>query len=209
MCLKTLMHPSAIKNITFKKYTCLAILFSWSPNLYLYKSIKEAYIYVIVCVIDMTCEVRTHTHTHMYLYCTVRSTVKMWVNCRFLPLIQWLLQKKSTLTLYGWHFDTLHPEDNFDIIFNIKIVFNTWIKILKCRSHRFCHILPWDAARLLLQLPSVTGKHAILCRHLVTRSVTEAALNGKILACAAIPLVLQLDPAACVSSHIISKQPLC
>lgn len=117
--------------------------------------------------------------------------------------------KKSTLTLYGWHFDTLHPEDNFDIIFNIKIVFNTWIKVLKCRSHRCCHILPWDAAKLLLQLPSVTGKHAILCRHLVTRSVTEASLNGKILACAAIPLVLQLDPAACVSSHIISKHPLC
>lgn len=208
MCLKTLMHPSAIKNITFKKYTCLAILFSWSPNLYLYKSIKEAYIYVIVCVIDMTCEVRTHTHTHVFiLYSEVHSQDVS--ELQIFTVNSMAFTKKSTLTLYGWHFDTLHPEDNFDIIFNIKIVFNTWIKILKCRSHRFCHILPWDAARLLLQLPSVTGKHAILCRHLVTRSVTEAALNGKILACAAIPLVLQLDPAACVSSHIISKQPLC
>lgn len=208
MCLKTLMHPSAIKNITFKKYTCLAILFSWSPNLYLYKSIKEAYIYVIVCVIDMTCEVRTHTHTHVFiLYSEVHSQDVS--ELQIFTVNSMAFTKKSTLTLYGWHFDTLHPEDNFDIIFNIKIVFNTWIKILKCRSHRFCHILPWDAARLLLQLPSVTGKHAILRRHLVTRSVTEAALNGKILACAAIPLVLQLDPAACVSSHIISKQPLC
>lgn len=208
MCLKTLMHPSATKNITFKKYTCLAILFSWSPNLYLYKSIKEAYIYVIVCVIDMTCEVRTHTHTHVFiLYSEVHSQDVS--ELQIFTVNSMAFTKKSTLTLYGWHFDTLHPEDNFDIIFNIKIVFNTWIKILKCRSHRFCHILPWDAARLLLQLPSVTGKHAILCRHLVTRSVTEAALNGKILACAAIPLVLQLDPAACVSSHIISKQPLC
>lgn len=208
MCLKTLMHPSATKNITFKKYTCLAILFSWSPNLYLYKSIKEAYIYVIVCVIDMTCEVRTHTHTHVFiLYSEVHSQDVS--ELQIFTVNSMAFTKKSTLTLYGWHFDTLHPEDNFDIIFNIKIVFNTWIKILKCRSHRFCHILPWDAARLLLQLPSVTGKHAILCWHLVTRSVTEAALNGKILACAAIPLVLQLDPAACVSSHIISKQPLC
>lgn len=208
MCLKTLMHPSATKNTTFKKYTCLAILFSWSPNLYLYKSIKEAYIYVIVCVIDMTCEVRTHTHTHVFiLYSEVHSQDVS--ELQIFTVNSMAFTKKSTLTLYGWHFDTLHPEDNFDIIFNIKIVFNTWIKILKCRSHRFCHILPWDAARLLLQLPSVTGKHAILCRHLVTRSVTEAALNGKILACAAIPLVLQLDPAACVSSHIISKQPLC
>lgn len=208
MCLKTLMHPSATKNITFKKYTCLAILFSWSPNLYLYKSIKEAYIYVIVCVIDMTCEVRTHTHTHVFiLYSEVHSQDVS--ELQIFTVNSMAFTKKSTLTLYGWHFDTLHPEDNFDIIFNIKIVFNTWIKILKCRSHRFCHILPWDAARLLLQLPSVTGKHAILRRHLVTRSVTEAALNGKILACAAIPLVLQLDPAACVSSHIISKQPLC
>lgn len=208
MCLKTLMHPSATKNITFKKYTCLAILFSWSPNLYLYKSIKEAYIYVIVCVIDMTCEVRTHTHTHVFiLYSEVHSQDVS--ELQIFTVNSMAFTKKSTLTLYGWHFDTLHPEDNFDIIFNIKIVFNTWIKILKCRSHRFCHILPWDAARLLLQLPSVTGKHAILYRHLVTRSVTEAALNGKILACAAIPLVLQLDPAACVSSHIISKQPLC
>lgn len=208
MCLKTLMHPSATKNTTFKKYTCLAILFSWSPNLYLYKSIKEAYIYVIVCVIDMTCEVRTHTHTHVFiLYSEVHSQDVS--ELQIFTVNAMAFTKKSTLTLYGWHFDTLHPEDNFDIIFNIKIVFNTWIKILKCRSHRFCHILPWDAARLLLQLPSVTGKHAILRRHLVTRSVTEAALNGKILACAAIPLVLQLDPAACVSSHIISKQPLC
>lgn len=208
MCLKTLMHPSATKNTTFKKYICLAILFSWSPNLYLYKSIKEAYIYVIVCVIDMTCEVRTHTHTHVFiLYSEVHSQDVS--ELQIFTVNSMAFTKKSTLTLYGWHFDTLHPEDNFDIIFNIKIVFNTWIKILKCRSHRFCHILPWDAARLLLQLPSVTGKHAILCRHLVTRSVTEAALNGKILACAAIPLVLQLDPAACVSSHIISKQPLC
>lgn len=208
MCLKTLMHPSATKNTTFKKYTCLAILFSWSPNLYLYKSIKEAYIYVIVCVIDMTCEVRTHTHTHVFiLYSEVHSQDVS--ELQIFTVNSMAFTKKSTLTLYGWHFDTLHPEDNFDIIFNIKIVFNTWIKILKCRSHRFCHILPWDAARLLLQLPSFTGKHAILCRHLVTRSVTEAALNGKILACAAIPLVLQLDPAACVSSHIISKQPLC
>lgn len=208
MCLKTLMHPSATKNTTFKKYTCLAILFSWSPNLYLYKSIKEAYIYVIVCVIDMTCEVRTHTHTHVFiLYSEIHSQDVS--ELQIFTVNSMAFTKKSTLTLYGWHFDTLHPEDNFDIIFNIKIVFNTWIKILKCRSHRFCHILPWDAARLLLQLPSVTGKHAILCRHLVTRSVTEAALNGKILACAAIPLVLQLDPAACVSSHIISKQPLC
>lgn len=208
MCLKTLMHPSATKNITFKKYTCLAILFSWSPNLYLYKSIKEAYIYVIVCVIDMTCEVRTHTHTHVFiLYSEVHSQDVS--ELQIFTVNSMAFTKKSTLTLYGWHFDTLHPEDNFDIIFNIKIVFNTWIKILKCRSHRFCHILSWDAARLLLQLPSVTGKHAILCRHLVTRSVTEAALNGKILACAAIPLVLQLDPAACVSSHIISKHPLC
>lgn len=181
-------------------------MFSWSPNLYLYKSIKEAYIYVIVCVIDMTCEVRTHTHVFI-LYSEVHSQDVS--ELQIFTVNSMAFTKKSTLTLYGWHFDTLHPEDNFDIIFNIKIVFNTWIKILKCRSHRFCHILPWDAARLLLQLPSVTGKHAILGRHLVTRSVTEAALNGKILACAAIPLVLQRDPAACVSSHIISKHPLC